>query len=160
MKKKILFPIVIIALVAVLGILIYKGTRSENAYEKTLTTYLEAMKDSTSKAIEYTAFPNEVIKHDYLSSPERIADYEITSSTQLNDNLYVFTLNIATSDEPNIYTPLYYFVGQQGGEYTVYINVNYIPDELCTNFSPSDYSYSNPDYLDGFPEFDNSTSAE
>lgn len=157
--KKVLFTAIIV-LVAILGVVIYKGTRPETAYEKTLTTYLEAMKDGSTKAIEYTAFPNEVIEHDYLSSPERIVDYEITSSNQLNDNLYVFTLNIAASDEPNIYTPLYYFVGQQDGEYTVYINVNYIPDELCTNFSPSDYSYSNPDYLDGFPEFDNSTSTE
>lgn len=160
MKKKILFLISIILIVAILGIVIYKRTDSENVYEKTLITYLEAMKEGSSSAIAYTAFPNEVIEHDYLSSPVCIIDYEITSSTQINDNLCAFSLNIATTDNPSIYTPLYYFVGQQSGTHTVYINVNYVPEALRTNLNLNDFSYSNPNYLNGYPEFDNSTSAE
>lgn len=157
MKKKYLFfiSIVVVVLVAVLAFFIYRGTQDHaNEYEKTLTTYLEAMKEGTKKAIEYTAFPNETIEHDYLESPMRIADYEIVSSAQINDALYVFELHIAGTEQPEVYTPLYYFVGCQDGEYTVYINAQYVPESLHENFKAEDYSYDSSDYLGADPQFD------
>lgn len=154
MKRKPLFFITIGVLVAILAFGIYQSTRGgAKMYEETLITYLEAMKEGTDKAIEYTAFPNEIIEYDYLHSPMHIADYEVVSSTQINEDLYAFTLNIARSDQPGVYTPLYYFVGHQDGMYTVYINADYVPESLHKNFNANDYSYSNPDYLDNTPEF-------
>lgn len=153
-KRKSLFFIAIGILIVLLVFIIYQNPRkSTEIYEESLITYLEAMKQGTDKAIEYTAFPNEIIEYDYLHSPMRIADYEIVSSAKINENLYAFTLNIALSDQPEVYTPLYYFVGQQDGKYTVYINAGYVPEYLHVNFDANDYSYSNPNYLEGAPEF-------
>lgn len=155
MKRKPLLFIVIGILVVVSGFVIDQNNRDgAEAYEETLLTYLEAMKEGTDKAIEYTAFPNETIESDYLHAPARIADYEVVSSTQIDKDLYAFTLNIAGSDRPEVYTPLYYFVGHQDGMYTVYVNADYVPGSLHENFNVNDYSYSNPDYLNGDPEFD------
>ena len=155
MKRKPLIFIVIGILVVISGFVIYQNNRDgAEAYEDMLITYLEAMKEGTDKAIEYTAFPNETIEYDYLHSPTRIADYEVVSSTKINKDLYAFTLNIAGSDRPEVYTPLYYFVGHQDGMYTVYINADYVPGSLHENFDANDYSYSNGDYLDSDPEFD------
>lgn len=158
MKKKAPFLIAVgILLIAiVVVVVVYQGTRSGSAaYEEVLITYLEAMKEGPEQAIEYTAFPNETIEYDYLHSLVHIVDYEVVSSTEVNENLYAFTLNIAGSDQPEVYTPVYYFVGQQDGEYTVYINVSYVPESLRENLSVDDYSYSNPDYLDSIPEIEN-----
>lgn len=153
--KKIAFFIVTGILLVGLAFSIYQRTGDEkNGYEETLITYLEAMKEGTEKAFEYTAFPNETIEYDYLHSPIYIVDYEIVSSAQINEHLYSFTLNIAGSDQPGIYTPLYYFVGHQNGIYTVYINAGYVPEELRENFDVDDYSYNNPDYLGSVPKFD------
>ena len=155
MKKTSLLFITIGILVAALAFFIYQGTQDgTETYEETLVAYLEAMKEGTDKAIQYTAFPNETIEYDYLESPMRIADYEVVSSTQINRNLYVFTLNIAVTDQPGVYTPLYYFVGCQDGEYTVYINAAYVPEALHENFNADDYSYSNPNYLASVPQFE------
>lgn len=142
-------------LIVLLALIMYQSIhKSTEMYEESLITYLEAMKQGTDKAIEYTAFPNEIIEYDYLHSPMRIADYEIVSSAKINENLYAFTMNIAPSDKPEVYTPLYYFVGQQDGKYTVYINAGYVPEYLHENFDANDYSYNNPDYLDSAPEFE------
>lgn len=154
-KKKTLFFLAIGILILLLTVIIYQSSRKNTEmYEESLITYLEAMKQGTDKAIEYTAFPNEVIEYDYLHSPMRIADYEIVSSEKINENLYAFTLNIALSNQPDVYTPLYYFVGQMDEKYTVYINASYVPEYLHENFDTNDYSYSNPNYLDGDLEFE------
>lgn len=155
MKRKPLLFIVIGVLAAALLLCLYLSTRNNStAYEETLITYLEALKEGTDKAIEYTAFPNEIIEYDYLHSPMRVADYEVISSSQVNENLYAYTLYISVSDRPEEYTPVYYFVGHQDGAYTVYINAAYVPESLHENFNAADYSYSNPDYLEGIPQFD------
>lgn len=155
MKRKLLFFIAIGVLAAALLLYYFVDTRNKmTAYEETLITYLEAFKEGTDKAIEYTSFPNEIIEYDYLHSPMRITDYEVVSSNQVNENLYAFTLYIAVRDRPEEYTPLYYFVGHQDGAYTVYINAAYVPESLHDNFNAADYSYSNPDYLEGAPQFD------
>lgn len=155
MKKTHLLFIVIGILVAALAFFIYQGTQDgTEPYEETLITYLEAMKEGTEKAIEYTAFPNKTIEYDYLESPMRIVDYEVVSSDQINDNLRVFTLNVATTNQPEVYTPLYYFVGCQDGMYTVYINAKYVPGSLHENFNADDYSYSDSNYLGSVPQFD------
>lgn len=155
MKRVHVFFIVII-LIVTFAFAIYQSTRDDaDVYEKTLITYLEAIKEGTNKAIEYTAFPNEIIEYDYLHSPMRIADYEVVSATQINEDLYAFILNIAGSEQPEVYTPVYYFVGHHEGKYTVYINANYVPESLHKNFNANDYSYSNPKYLDSNPQFDN-----
>lgn len=155
MKRKPLLFIVVGVLAAALLLCLYLSTRnSSSAYEDTLITYLEALKEGTDKAIEYTAFPNEIIEYDYLHSPMRAADYEVISSSQVNENLYAYTLYISVSDQPEEYTPVYYFVGRQDGAYTVYINAAYVPESLHENFNATDYSYSNPDYLEGIPQFD------
>lgn len=154
MKRTILFSVMLLVIIAMTMLTGCQSADAKNKYEETLVAYLEAMKEGTEKAIEYTTLPNETVEYDYLHSNERIADYEITSSREINNQLYAFTLNIATTDQPNVYTPLYYFVGQQDGAYTVYINVNYVPESLCENLVPGDYSYDNPDYLGGTPEFD------
>lgn len=156
MKRKRLFVgIGIGILAAVLAVAIYVQSAHDDAgaYEETLIAYLDAMEEGTNKAIEYTDFPNQTIEHDYLHSPMRIVDYEVLSSTQVNENLYAFTLNVANHIQPNIYTPVYYFVGRQDGAYTVYINADYVPESLRENFNADDYSYSNPDYLGGTPAF-------
>lgn len=154
MKKRISFLVVAAILVIVLvAVFTPKGGNSENAYEETVVAYLEAMKEGTENAIKYVAFPNETVKYDYLHSPIYIVDYEIISSEPVNDNLYVFTLNIASSDEPDVFTPVYYFVGHQDEKYTVYINASYVPESLQENFNINDYNYDNPDYLGGDPEF-------
>lgn len=155
MKRKPLLFIVVGVLAAALLLCLYLSTRnSSSAYEETLITYLEALKEGTDKAIEYTAFPNEIIEYDYLHSPMRAADYEVISSSQVNENLYAYTLYISVSDQPEEYTPVYYFVGRQDGAYKVYINAAYVPESLHENFNAADYSYSNPDYLEGIPQFD------
>ena len=155
MKRKPLLFIVVGVLAAALLLCLYLSTRnSSTAYEETLITYLEALKEGTDKAIEYTAFPNEIIEYDYLHSPMRAADYEVISSSQVNENLYAYTLYISVSDQPEEYTPVYYFVGRQDGADTVYINAAYVPESLHENFNAADYSYSNPDYLEGIPQFD------
>lgn len=155
MKKKSLIFIAVGILVAAFAFFIYQGTQDRTEpYEETLITYLEAMEDGTEKAIEYTAFPNETIEYDYLNSPMRIVDYEVVSSDQINDNLRVFSLNVATTNQPEVYTSLYYFVGCQDGVYTVYINAKYVPEAHYENFNAEDYSYSNPNYLESDPQFD------
>lgn len=155
MKRKTALIVTVGILVVVLAFFAYQSTQDgAKAYEKTLITYLDAMKEGTETAIKYAGFPNETVEYDYLHSPMRIVDYEIVSANQVNDNLYAFTLNIAGSDQPEVYTPLYYFVGHQNGEYIVYINAGYVPEALRENFDADDYSYSNPDYLDGVPEID------
>lgn len=162
MKKIRILLIVIGVLAAALLFYLYLGTRNSSAaheemlidYEETLIAYLEALKDGTDKAVEYTAFPNENIKSDYLQSPMRITDYEIVSSNEVNENLYAFTLNIAVSNQTEVNTPLYYFVGHQDGAYTVYINAAYVPESLHENFNAADYSYSDPDSLGAVPQFE------
>lgn len=155
MKKKL--PILIVAAVLVIVsvvIFISKRNSSGNVYEETLVTYLEAMREGgTKEAIKYAAFPNETVEYDYLHSPICIVDYEIVSSEPVNENLYVFTLNIASSDQPDVFTPVYYFVGHQDDKYTVYINASYVPESLQENFDIDNYSYNDPDYLGGDPEF-------
>lgn len=156
MKKRISFLVVAVILIVVLvAIFATKGGNPENAnaYEETVVAYLEAMKEGTENAIKYVAFPNETIEYDYLHSPIYIVDYEIVSSEPINDNLYSFALNITSSDEPDVFTPVYYFVGHQDDKYTVYINASYVPESLQENFNIDDYSYDNPDYLGGNPEF-------
>lgn len=155
MKRKHLLFIAIGVLATAIIFCLYLSTRnSSTAYEKTLIAYLEALKEGTDKAIEYTSFPNEIIEYDYLQSPMRITDYEVVSSNQVNENLCAFTLYIAVSNRPEEYTPLYYFVGHQDGAYTVYINAAYVPESLHENFNAADYSYSDPAYLEGVPQFD------
>lgn len=152
-KKRIsLLVVAVIFVVVLVAIFAPKGGNSENAYEETVVAYLEAMKKGTENAINYVAFPNETVEYDYLHSPIYIVDYEIVSSEPVNDNLYAFTLNIASSDEPDVFTPVYYFVGHQDDKYTVYINASYVPASLQENFNIDDYSYDNPNYLGGDPE--------
>ena len=157
MKRKPILFLLISTLVIVIAFVAYQNKDyGESAYKETLISYLEAMKDGTDAAIKYTAFPNDTIEYDYLHSPICVVDYEIVSSVKVNENLYAFTLNIATSNQPEVYTPLYYFVGCQNAKYTVYINASYVPEELCDNFNINDYSYSNFDYLGDTPQFDES----
>lgn len=154
--RRIRLYLIVVSIIAVVLVLFANccSRNRDNPYEEALITYLEAMEEGSQKAIEYTAFPNEMIEYDYLHAPMRIVDYEIVSSVRVNENLFAFTLNIASSDQPNVYTPLYYFVGYQDREYTVYINANYVPESLRESFDVTEYSYDNPDYLDGIPEFD------
>lgn len=154
-KARRLLYIVIGVLATALVFCLYLSSHSRpTAYEETLITYLEALKEGTDQAIAYTAFPNETIEYDYLHSPMRVADYEVVSSNRVNENLYAFTLDIAVSGQPEEYTPAYYFVGRQDGAYTVYINAAYVPESLHENFHADDYSYSDPDDLGSLPQFD------
>ena len=156
MKKRLCLIITVTVLVVVSVFAICRGVgKYPDAYQKALTTYLEAMKVGSDKAIKYTAFPNEIIKWDYLHSPLYIIDYEIIASTEVNENLRAYALNVAGSNQPEVYTPIYYFVGCQDGVYTVYINANYVPEQLRENFDISKYDYNSSEYLDGNVDFDN-----
>lgn len=155
MKRKQLLLIVIGVLAVALVFCLYLSSHNRpTAYEETLITYLEALKEGTDQAIAYTSFPNKTIESDYLNSPMRISGYEVVSSNQVNENLCAFTLHIAVKDQPKEHTPLYYFVGRQDGAYTVYINAAYVPESLHENFHADDYSYSDPDDLGSLPQFD------
>ena len=118
--RRIRLYLIVVSIIAVVLVLFANccSRNRDNPYEEALITYLEAMEEGSQKAIEYTAFPNEMIEYDYLHAPMRIVDYEIVSSVRVNENLFAFTLNIASSDQPNVYTPLYYFVGYQDREYS------------------------------------------
>ena len=168
MKKTRQFP-AIPALLAVIGVLalalaacLYLGSRNRAAahgetpapYEETLVAYLDALKEGTSQAAAYTAFPNEIIEQDYRQSPMRISGYDVLSSSRVNENLYAFRLTLSVSGRTGEDTPLYYFVGCQDGAYTVYINAAYVPEALHENFNAADYSDPDPDSLGAIPQFE------
>ena len=107
----------------------------------------EAMKTGTSKAVDLATFPDEIIKQEYLLSPQHIIDYEIESEDVVSDSLVAYTLLIKDNIKSDVYTRVYYFVGNLDGKYTVFINVDYVPENLRAGLNVAKYSYVDEDSL-------------
>ncbi len=48
---------------------------------------------------------------------------------------------------PDVYRRIYYFVGAPEGQYTVYINVEYVPGMLSEGLNKEKYSYTDENVL-------------
>ena len=115
--------------------------------------YLNAMKTGPEEAVEYASFPNDDIRNSFLGSPLYIVDYEIESSEVINEDLHAYTILIQDNYHGDVYRKIYYFVGRTNGNYTVYGNVDYVPESLRTDLDISDFSYQDEDHLGSTPEF-------
>lgn len=150
-KKRTILCIVGICILVLGGSLLYRQSvveRGSDPYQDTLICYLEAMKAGTAdQAAKFASFPNEDIKSAYLSSPIVIVDYEIKTSEIINDQLRAYTLLIKDSMNPDVYRKIYYFVGTPEGQYTVYINAEYVPDTLSEELNKEKYSYKSENLL-------------
>ena len=152
MKKKRLWlvcGVCLCVLAIACGLLLYQFSREDTsgAFKQTLTDYLEAMKTGTSKAVDLATFPDEIIKQEYLLSPQHIIDYEIESEDVVSYSLVAYTLLIKDNIKSDVYTRVYYFVGNLDGKYTVFINVDYVPENLRAGLNVAKYSYVDEDSL-------------
>lgn len=157
MRKQNVFWIVGICALVVTAVAFYRGfyvsNKNSDIYETTLISYLEAMKTGTKDAVEYASFPNEDIRNAFLSSPMYIVDYEIETSETINKSLRAYTILIKDSmSVDDTYRRIYYFVGVVNDQYTVFGNVDFIPDSLSESLDVSKYSYTDENLL-GTPEF-------
>ncbi len=150
-KKRTILYIVGICIFVLGGSLLYRQSvmeRDSDPYQDTLISYLEAMKTGIAdQAAKFASFPNEDIKSAYLSSPIVIVDYEIEKSEIINHQLRAYTLRIKDSMNPDVYRRIYYFVGAPEGQYTVYINVEYVPGMLSEGLNKEKYSYTDENVL-------------
>lgn len=150
-KKRTILCIVGICILVLGGSLFYRQSvmeRGSDPYQDTLISYLETMKTGAKdQAAEFASFPNEDIKSAYLSSPIVITDYEIKKSEIINNKLHAYTLLIKDDMNPDVSRRIYYFVGAHEGQYTVYINAEYVPDTLGEGLNKGKYSYTNEDDL-------------
>lgn len=115
-------------------------------YMNCLENFLNAMETDTFQSAKYAYFPNETIRHAHENSGVTLIDYSIESAEKLRNNLYAFNLILKDDYNPEPYKQ-WKFVGEIDGEILVIGNVNYIPEELTTDFEKDKYEVKTDETL-------------
>uniref|UniRef100_UPI003FEDD91C hypothetical protein n=1 Tax=Dysosmobacter welbionis TaxID=2093857 RepID=UPI003FEDD91C len=81
--------------------------------------------------------------------PKQINNYKILGAEAINEDLYVFTINI--QKEIETYPKRYYFVGEIDSKLYVMVNVWNIPEELKTGLNVDRYTLTQDDLSGDIP---------
>lgn len=152
MKKK-LFILCILSVFYLVGC----SRSSNNLPDRTLESvqayyeeYMETKKteNSADKLLSYLYFENEWESEAYAATAgiNPLVFYEILSTTQLNDNLWVLqiiALTKADQEEGREGEPFYNFVGIVDGEYRVMTHIRNIPEEIAGDIDLELYTNDN-----------------
>lgn len=118
-----------------------------NEIDEIITNYYSAYKEGVANSVDYTYFPNEIIKNSYVDSNDYLIEYSIVSIDKINDNLYDIVLDtktmISTIFNPNEFERVYNFIGKIDGTWYHINNVSNIPLEIQENLQTEKYEYEN-----------------
>ena len=156
LKRKILvMGILLLLVIESFGlIMVYRGAKQTISFipdvvSNLIYTYLDICKSNPEEAVAYTHFETEFEREAFIDSPKQINNYKILGAEAINEDLYVFTINI--QKEIETYPKRYYFVGEIDSKLYVMVNVWNIPEELKTGLNVDRYTLTQDDLSGDIP---------
>ena len=114
-----------------------------------LYSYLDLCMTRPEEAVDYVHFENEIEAEAFDRSQKKVLDYEILGAQIINENLYVFTLDLKKIH--NTYPKRYYFVGRINNELRLMVNAGNVPEELRIGFNENDFTLTSEDLNGALP---------
>lgn len=122
----------------------------EQSAEEYFVNYMEACEtEESTDTVKYLHFEQDVNRQAYIDSGEysMIAEYEIESIKQINENLFAITFTASTQMQPDISRTYFNFVGNIDNQIYVMTGVNEIPENISESLDKSEFVYSDPDII-------------
>lgn len=158
MKNKLRYVLPVV-FVAVLSIIIYTISLSAvksrtisfipDDVTSFLYSYLDVCMTRPEEAVNYVHFESEIEAEAFGRSHKKVLDYEILGAQIINENLYVFTLDLKKMH--NTYPKRYYFVGRIDNELRLMVNAGNVPEELRSGFNENDFTLTSEDLNGALP---------
>lgn len=107
--------------------------------------YMESYKEGVEVSVQYMHFEDEFKKSAYITSGDRLIDYQIESVEKVNDRLYAFIILVKSEQTPlyskEEYERVYNFVGKIDGVWWYINGTANIPPDIQDGLDASKYTY-------------------
>lgn len=143
MKKKIMIGVLAMGVVAILAYISVSMNKNSNFQEEACDfyeMYLAACKNGYASSVDYVYFENDWEAEVYAETSNKLLNYNIGETKQINDSLYAFKVEFeSAADKALDQTTAYNFVAMIGEDYKVITNPRNIPAALQENFNIDDF---------------------
>lgn len=160
-KKNAIIAGMILALIVLASAALIFGMRNEAAevpeeVTKLIEDYMAAYQEGVEKSVELAWFRDESIREAYITTGDKLIDYEIQSIEKINDELY--EVNVLMKSEQSVlnhgdeFQPAYNFAAKIDGQWRYLNGIAHIPDELRENLDAGKYVYEDENVLEWWTE--------